>query len=234
MELGFRGGYFLVAAWLQCLSLAHVSLSVLTALLVLGDILLLGRRQPMAIMAAVWPLTMLYFGPLGLVFYLWFGRAPARSPGGGHHHAAGPLWQAVFKGATHCGAGCVLGDLLGEWIAWTTRAELFGSAFAARLLLALGFAYGFGVLFQYFAIAPMRGLGLRQGLVAAVKADTLSLLAYELGMFAAMGLVAWLLPALTPAQGTYWLAMQGAMLAGFATTAPVNAWLIARGIKERM
>jgi len=38
--------------------------------------LTLGRRQKMAIMDAVWPLTLLYWGPLGLPIYLWFGRAP--------------------------------------------------------------------------------------------------------------------------------------------------------------
>ena len=32
----------------------------------------------------------------------------------------------------------------------------------------------FGILFQYFAIAPMRGLGVRDGLRAAAKADVVA------------------------------------------------------------
>ena len=63
--------------WLQILAVIHVILSMLAALLVTGDIFANGRRQKMAIMDAVWPLTTLYWGPLGLVFYLWFGRAAA-------------------------------------------------------------------------------------------------------------------------------------------------------------
>jgi uncharacterized protein DUF4396 len=41
----------------------------------------------------------------------------------------------------------------------------------------------FDILFQYFAIAPMRGLGVRGGLKAAAKADFISLTAFEIGLF---------------------------------------------------
>ena len=254
----------MVPDWLNTLAAIHIGLSLLAALAVLLDILLLGRRQPMAVMEAVWPLTMLYWGPLGLVFYGWFGRTAPRGRnadahqhhGGGHHadgagamqHGAGghrmghggqgesrgPMWQAVFKGATHCGAGCALGDILAEGLAATMALTLFGSVLFGRLGLAFLLAYLFGILFQYLAVAPMRGLGLRDGLVAAVKIDTLSLLAYQAGMFAAMALAARALPGLEPASWAYWLVMQGAMVLGFATTYPVNWWLIRRGIKERM
>ena len=80
----------------------------------------------------------------------------------------------------------------------------------------------------------MKGLGLRDGLIAAVKVDTLSLLAYQLGMFAWMGLRVWLYPDLEPTDWSYWLMMQIAMVLGFLTTYPVNWWLIRRGLKERM
>lgn len=236
----------MVPDWLNTLAAIHIGLSLLAALAVLLDILLLGRRQPMAVMEAVWPLTMLYWGPLGLVFYGWFGRtaprgrnaAAHRHHGNGHHGGQkefrGPMWQAVFKGATHCGAGCALGDILAEGLAATMALTLFGSVLFGRLGLAFLLAYLFGILFQYLAVAPMRGLGLWDGLVAAVKIDTLSLLAYQAGMFAAMALAALALPGLKPANWAYWLVMQGAMVLGFATTYPVNWWLIRRGIKERM
>jgi hypothetical protein len=32
----------------------------------------------------------------------------------------------------------------------------------------------FGIAFQYFAIAPMRQVGFRVGVIAALKSDTLS------------------------------------------------------------
>lgn len=42
-------------------------------------------------------------------------------------------------------------------------------------------ALAFGIAFQYFAIAPMRGLGLKDGLKAAAKADFISLTFFEVG-----------------------------------------------------
>ena len=70
----------MVPDWLNTLAAIHIGLSLL-------DILLLGRRQSMAVMEAVWPLTMLYWGPLGLVFYGWFGRTAPR----GRNPRAGPI-----------------------------------------------------------------------------------------------------------------------------------------------
>jgi hypothetical protein len=42
------------------------------------------------------------------------------------------------------------------------------------------------------------------------------------------------LPGLAPTGLAYWLTMQAAMLAGFATTYPVNWALIRTGVKEAM
>ena len=215
-------------SWLQTLAEVYAPLSMATALLVLGDIFLLGRRHKMKIMDAVWPLTALYWGPLGLIPYFAFGR------GGGRDHGEPPMWQAAFKGATHCGAGCALGDFIGDWIAFATAFAVFGSALAGKYVLAFALAYLFGIVFQYYSVAPMRGLKLGEGIVAAIKIDTLSLLAYEVGMFAWMGFRAFAYPDLAPTSFTYWFMMQIAMVLGFATTYPVNWWLIANGTKEKM
>jgi len=90
------------------------------------------------------------------------------------------------------------------------------------LSAAFVLAYLFGIGFQYVSVAPMRGLGPREGIVAAIKIDTLSLVAYEVGMFGVMGLRTWLYPGVVPTSWTYWFLMQIAMIAGFATTFPVN------------
>ncbi len=45
-------------------------------------------------------------------------------------------------------------------------------------------------MFQYFAIAPMRGLSFRKGLMEATKADVLSLTCFEVGLFGWMALMA--------------------------------------------
>src|SRR5947209_3795463 len=96
-------------SWLQTLADIYTPLSIASALVVLADIFVAGRRQHMGIMDAVWPLTALYWGPLGLIPYFGFGRAGVAS------HGDPPMWQASFKGAGHCGAGCALGDFIGDW-----------------------------------------------------------------------------------------------------------------------
>lgn len=94
--------------------------------------------------------------------------------------------------------------------------------------------------FQYFAIAPMRGLSLSGGIVAAVKADTLSLLACQVGMYGFIAFARLYVFARgfeveaqidTP---EFWFAMQLAMVAGFITSYPMNWWLIKSDLKERM
>ncbi|WP_250537000.1 DUF4396 domain-containing protein [Caballeronia sp. AZ10_KS36] len=219
----------MAAHWTIGFAQVWLALSVLSACAVAFDIVVAGHRQPMVIMSVVWPLTMLYWGPAGLVFYFWFGRA---TPSGQGHGA--PMWQATFLGATHCGAGCALGDFIGEWLAFLLAFSIAGSELGGRLALAFALAYLIGVAFQYFSIAPMRGLGLRDGVIAAVKADTLSLVAYEVGMFGVMIAFAKLATPLEPTDSAYWVRMQLAMVAGFLTTYPVNYWLIRRGIKEKM
>lgn len=220
--------------WFQTFAVIYVPLSIAAALFVLADIFVAARRQPMAIMEAVWPLTMLYWGPLGLLFYFWFGRGAPRHHRGHVDHRERPMWQATFNGATHCGAGCALGDFIGDWIAFAAGFTIFGSELGGKFLLAFVLAYMFGIVFQYFSVAPMRGLGLREGVIAAIKIDTLSLIAYQVGMFAWTGFRSWLYPDMQPVTWSYWLMMQIAMVLGFATTYPVNWWLISRGIKEKM
>ena len=157
--------------------------------------------------------------------------------GHGHEEAKGPpSWQQVFKDTMHCGAGCTLGDILVETAVFLGGLTLFGSTFGAELVGDFALAYLLGLAFQYFAIAPMRGLSLGKGIVEAAKADTLSLLAFEGGLFGWMALMRFVLfdPPLRPDQAEYWFMMQVGMAIGFLTSCPVNAWLIRRGTKEAM
>jgi hypothetical protein len=159
-----------------------------------------------------------------------------------------PFPVMVGKGALHCGAGCMLGDVAAEWLAflvpavalWFGWQSVFADKMFAVWVLDFVFAFGLGIVFQYLAIVPMRGLSPGQGLIAALKADTLSLVAWQVGMYGFMALGQFvLLPALGAPRAEvdtaeFWLLMQVAMVAGFATAYPVNWWLVASGIKERM
>ena len=218
----------MIPVWLEILSVAFVISGVVCAAIVAADVI--RHRQMMWIMDLVWPLTALYSGPFGLWAYLAIGRnAPGR------HGGEKPFWQSVLTGATHCGAGCAVGDVIGEWLVFAAGLALLGSPLLAKFVVAFVLAYVFGIFFQYFAIAPMRGLGFADGMRAAIKADTLSLIAYEIGMFAWMAITQKLLfPGLLPVTWTFWFMMQIAMMLGLATTFPMNWWLIRRGIKESM
>jgi len=57
-------------------------------------------------------------------------KAPAASGHGGHAHMHGggdlPMFANVTIAVCHCGAGCVLGDLIGEWIVYGSGAMISG------------------------------------------------------------------------------------------------------------
>lgn len=205
------------------------------------------RPQPMGVMNAVWPLTMLFGSVLWLGFYLRAGRAPRR----GEDPPDGPDTPraiSVATGTSHCGAGCTLGDLIGEFTLVAVPAlgvavglgTLYQDRIFAGWIIDFIIAFTAGIVFQYFSIAPMRGLSLGKGLVAALKADTLSITAWQVGMYGMMAIAQFaVLPAvlggragvLTP---EFWVVMQVAMVAGFACSYPVNWWLVKIGIKEAM
>ena len=74
------------------------------------------------------------------------------------------------------------------------------------------------------------------GLVAAAKADFISLTAFEVGLFGWMALTSFIFfdHHLHPDSSVYWFMMQIGMVVGFATSFPMNWWLLEHGFKERM
>jgi hypothetical protein len=143
----------------------------------------------------------------------------------------------VSEGVSHCGAGCTLGDIIAEFTVFFLALTVAGETLFAEYVGDYVLAVVLGLAFQYFAIAPMRGLGLRKGILAAAKADILSLTAFEVGLFGWMALASFVFfpaPHLHPDSAVYWFMMQVGMCLGFLTAYPVNSWLIRRGIKEAM
>jgi hypothetical protein len=228
--------------WLTFLAVASLRLGFLCALVVVID-LLAGHRQQMWIMDVVWPVTALYAGPLALYAYYTVGRLSTRERvpqaqvrGEENPGKRKPFWQMVGVGATHCGAGCTLGDICAEWIMFAAPLALFGHKLFGSWVIDYLFAYAFGIAFQYFTIAPMRHLSVGQGIWAAIKADTLSLTAWQVGMYGWMALVVFMIfgRELEKTDPVFWFMMQLAMLCGFLTSYPVNWWLLRSGIKEKM
>lgn len=243
-----------VPEWFYALSVASLSLGALCLLIVVFD--LLKHPQHMWIMNVVWPVTAL-FGSVWIVWqYFRYGRL---AEGRLAHEAKQkgedppnkrltPFRVMVANGTLHCGSGCTLGDIAAEWLMIAFPAivvafgykSIFSDQIFARWIVDYIFAYAFGIVFQYFTIAPMRGLSLSKGIVAAIKADTLSLTAWQFGMYGFMAIAHFVIfpigfgTKLEPAAPEFWFMMQIAMICGFLTSYPINWWLITSGIKERM
>lgn len=232
-----------VPEWLLVVAWAWIALCLLSAGIAWADVLA-GNRQHMWIMNLVWPLVLLWSGPIGLLAYFTVGRTStqravmrARERTGERPGAHRPMWQAAGLAALHCGSGCTLGDIVAELAVLAVPVFLFGSRVFGTWAVDFVAAFALGIVFQYFTIVPMKQLPMGKGVVAALRADALSLTAWQVGMYGWMAIALFALfserqlPKWSPA---FWFMMQIAMFAGFLTSYPVNWWLVRRGIKERM
>ncbi|TKA59244.1 hypothetical protein B0A55_12476 [Friedmanniomyces simplex] len=154
-----------------------------------------------------------------------------------HHHHGGserPMFATVTIAVCHCGAGCVIGDIIGEWLVYGAGATISGRALWPAYLIDFAFAIALGIFFQYFSIAPMAGEYGPKTLWRAAKADFLSLLFFEIGLFGWMAIfqIAIFHWKLEVDSVTYWWMMQIGMFCGHWTGVPINWWLIKTGVKE--
>ncbi|MGA9341461.1 MAG: DUF4396 domain-containing protein, partial [Rhodanobacteraceae bacterium] len=173
--------HLVMPVWLQTLAWISLTLALLCALIITVD-LVRGHRQQMRIMNLVWPITALYAGPLALWAYFTVGRLSTRKRvraakmrGEDPPGQRKPFWQSTALAATHCGSGCTLGDIVAESALLLVPLTLFGHKIFAAWVVDFVLAFLFGIAFQYFTIKPMRDIGPGEALVAALKADTLSL-----------------------------------------------------------
>lgn len=190
----------------------------------------------------VWPTTAL-FGTIWIVWqYFNYGRLSAAAKVRAAidrgdempSRKLTPFPIMVVNGTLHCGSGCTLGDLVAEWLAffvptvaiWLGYGSLFSEKIFAVWILDFIFAFAFGILFQYFTIAPMKKLSVAEGLIAALKADTLSITAWQIGMYGFMAIAYFYLfrqllsVDLKVNSVEFWFMMQIAMLFGFIHRTP--------------
>lgn len=148
-----------------------------------------------------------------------------------------PRWQSVVLSTLHCGAGCTLADLIGEWALFLFPVAVAGSRLAGSWTIDYVLALILGVWFQYAAIRSMRRISRRKALLDALKADFLSLTAWQVGMYAWMAFVLFVLRdgAMLPRTSwSFWFMMQLAMYCGFLFSLPMNVLLIDKHIKHAM
>ncbi|HWC81728.1 MAG TPA: DUF4396 domain-containing protein [Pseudonocardiaceae bacterium] len=178
------------ATWLTILAWVALGVAFASAALILIDIYGRGYRQHMKVMEIVWPVTALYFGPAAIAAYRAWGRPKTQRWQDEHGDPPDkPGYATTAVGVSHCGAGCTLGDIIAEFAVFGLGVSIAGLTLGAEYVGDYVLAVLLGIGFQYFAIAPMRGLGVRKGLVEAAKADVLSLSAFEIGLFGWMALM---------------------------------------------
>ena len=189
------------------------------------------HKQSMKIMNIVWVLTGLWGHYFALFAYYTFGIRKDSMV------EVAPKWQSITLSAFHCGAGCTLADLIGEWFTYWVPLRIGGSLIAGSWVLDFVLALVIGVFFQFAAIREMEKISFSKAVSRAFKADFFSLLAWQVGMYGWMAVVTFVLFTDAPLEKTswtFWFMMQIAMLFGFILSYPVNALLIKAGIKKGM
>ena len=244
----------MIPHWLHLVSIFALVLGFAAA----GVIMIDEVRHPqhMWIMNVVWPIVALFGTMLTIWAYFRYGRlatkeAAMNAKSGGREPSGKSVTLfpvMVGKATLHCGSGCTLGDICAEWLAfafpaiavWFGWHWFFSEKMFAVWVLDFIFAFAIGIAFQYFTIVPMRHLKLAAGVRAALKADALSLMAWQIGMYGFMAFASLYVfrhvlgVRLEVDSVEFWFMMQIAMLCGFLTSYPVNWWLLRSGIKEMM
>jgi len=210
--------------------------SLCTALAIVWDIR--HHPQPMKVMSVTWPVTGLYMPVFGWFVWQALGKRAhdSHSDSSHHSHSHAINWRDACVSATHCGAGCVIGDIIAAPVAAITKVTLAGSAFFGHTLVSFVAAFLLGILFQYL---PMREMGEKsrtQALIKAVKADTVSLVIFQAGMFICLWFFRRGDVNSAPDTGsvTFWGQMIVAMFVGYLISVPANYLLLKRGIKHTM
>lgn len=217
---------------LSTISWMFLGIGLLSSLIIVMDVF--KHPQKMKIMNVVWPINGWFLGPIALWTYFKWGRVKAKDIVKEDKRGQA---AKVFVSTSHCSAGCSFGDAVGVPIVAVTGLTVAGSTLFAHYTVEFILAYLFGIIFQFYAIYSMnKENGKWSAFKQAVKADSLSLIAFEVGMFGWMAIVHYLLftEPPKPTEPVYWFMMQIAMILGFLTSYPANLFLIRKELKEAM
>ena len=175
------------------------------------------RRQPiMSLMKAVWTLTVICSGPLGLIIYWLTGRKQIPDD---------HLWRRGFRSVAHCYSGCGAGEIVGVLIA----VGIFAAGNGWTAAVTFTFAYLFG---QALTIGPLMqdGVEASQALKDALISETPSIAVMEI---VAIGVDLWLAGSVGMGDVRFWTSMIVSLTCGLLAAYPVNL-LLRFGVKEGM
>ena len=179
----------------------------------------LRKRNPeiMSLMRAVWFLTVLYSGPIGLAVYWFSGRKQIPSDS---------VWRRGWRSVSHCYSGCGAGEIIGVIITmgilgWATRPAAVATFVLAYLF---GYALTAGPLIQ-------EGMAIRTALWDAFTSESASIFVMEV---VAIGVDLWLSGGAGLAEPLFWNGMVVSLTCGLLAAWPVNVLLIRFGVKSGM
>lgn len=217
----------------------------LCAFIMLADIFN-NRPQKIKIMNSVWFLTGIWASWIGLYVYFKIGRANKiknneddDNPIGTQNpvfNTAGrqPLSEKILLSTLHCGAVCVLANLIAESGTYFYSAYSGSTALAIRWGLDYFLAIVFGLGFQYAAISPEKRPAIPGKIIrTAFKTAFPGLTAWQAGVFAYSSLIFFGFHDMIGKNSwSFWFMMQIAMFCGCLTAYPVNGLLIKFHIKK--
>lgn len=198
------------------------------ASLVVVGVDLIWNTPATTVMKWGWALVVAYTGPIGLVIYLLSCRQPLP---GTHDQYVAPLWKQAVGSTIHCVAGdatgVIVGALVGVALAMPARLD-------AVFEYAAGFAFGL-LIFQALFMRSTMGGNYLTALRRTWLPESLSMNALMGGMIPVMSILMRHHPsAMRPDGLRFWGVMSAAIMAGAIVAYPVNAWLVAHGLKHGM
>jgi len=176
-----------------------------------------GNRGIKPLMKAVWLLTVLYSGPVGLLIYWSTGRRqiPRDSD-----------WRRGWRSVAHCYSGCGAGEVIGV--------TLSAGILALSTLWVAAVTFGFAYLFGYaLTVGPLveDGVAWGEAITDALYTETASITVMEV---VAVGVDQYLAGEATIGEPLFWSALIFSLSLGLFAAYPVNVLLIRMGVKEGM
>lgn len=176
-----------------------------------------------------WPVIIVFFSVIGLIFYLWtcrpanIGQYHGKKEKEVHHQEVSATWKKVTGSVIHC----VGGDGLGIMTAMV-YSRLHNFSFWQEFLLEYATGYAFGwFIFQLWAFKHM-GESTGMALLKGFRAEFFSMFTVMVGMGLVMKFVT---PAVTgtppdPDSFAFWGFGSLGLLVGAIFTYPMNWWMV--------
>lgn len=186
------------------------------------------RNPEMRVMRYGWVLVTLYTGPVGAALYVLSCQEPSR---GGHEDFIRPLWKQSLGSTIHCMAGDATGIILAAGIT-----AALGLPMGLDLVSEYVFGFLFGLLvFQALFMRGMLGGSYLTAVGRSILPEWLSMNGVMAGMIPVMAvLMSRDMRAMEASSPRFWGVMSLATLVGLVVAFPVNAWLVAAGLKHGM